>query len=167
MLGDFKDLDSLLSIGYPLVDIIDRTDGKVVEKDVPNTVPDQIMIQGTAKPSNASLSLQWRGGSQFPGTPRADWRIVGTKGELRITSASWALSVGHPETKVELFDKASEKVEDVEVPKDEWDELPIPAQNIARLYEAHRKGEWVPDFEWAVKRHEVLEGLWQRFDAAK
>jgi hypothetical protein len=47
---------------------------------------------------------------------------------------------------------------------DQWDELPVPAQNIARIYEAFRKGEWVPGFEWAVERHEMLEEIWRRFD---
>ena len=49
--------------------------------------------------------------------------------------------------------------------RDQWDELPVPAQSITRMYEAFRKeGERVPDFEWAVKRHEMIEEMWRGYD---
>jgi hypothetical protein len=166
VLGEFKSYDSRLSIGYPIVDIIDHSDGGIIEKGAVNTVPDQILIQGTLA-SNAIASYTWRGGSPFPSTPGADWRIVGSLGELHLTSSSWSLNVGRDDTKLQFFDKASGVVEDVEVESDEWDVLPWPARNIARLFEAHRKGEWVPDFKWAVRRHEFLEELWRRFDASQ
>ncbi|THC98087.1 hypothetical protein EYZ11_002439 [Aspergillus tanneri] len=38
-------------------------------------------------------------------------------------------------------------------------------QNIARLYEAYRKNEWYPIFDWALKRHEMIDGMWKKFDA--
>lgn len=163
VLGDFKSFDSRLSIGYPTVNVIDRSDGSVLDKGVVNTVPDHIHLQGIVT-SNAVVSYTWRGGPSFPDTPRADWRIVGTEGELRLTSPGWSLNVGQPETKLEFFDKRSGKVEIVTAEKDEWDEMPVPAQNIGRLYEAYRKGESVPDFQSAIKRHEFLEELWSRFD---
>src|SRR4051794_40422931 len=103
VLGDFKNYDSLLSIGHPKVDIIDRAaNNKIITKGAPNSVPDQVMIQGTVSSSNAIVTYQWYGGKPFPGTPAADWRILGDKGELRLTSSSWALNVGRPETKIEL-----------------------------------------------------------------
>lgn len=167
-MGDFDSYDSLLSIGYPTVDIIDgAANNKIIAKDVPNSVPDQVLIQGKVLPSNAVVSLQWRGGQSFPGTPQADWQIFGDKGSLRVTSSLWALNVGHPDTKLELFDARKGTVETVAAEKAGWDELPSRAHNIARLYEAYRKKEWYPDFEWAVKRHEIIEELWERFDQAR
>lgn len=113
------------------------------------------------------MSFQWHGGQAFPGTPQADWQILGTKGSLRLSSTSWSLNVGRPATKLELYDANTGILENVLVEKDQWDELPYMAHNIARLYEAYRKKEWYPDFEWAVKRHEMLEEMWERFDADK
>ena len=167
-MGEFKSYNSLLAITHHTVDIIDPAAGdKVISKDVPNTVPDQVMIHGTVQPSSAVVNFQWRGGKQFPGTPAADWRVLGEKGELRLTSTSSSLNVGRPETKVELLDSTTWIVEPVSADSDEWDSLPVPAQNIARLYEAYRLKKWYPDFEWAVKRHEMIEEMFRRFDASK
>jgi hypothetical protein len=161
-----KSYDSLLAIGHHTVDIIDPADGdKIISKAVRNTVPDHVIIQGTVQPSNAIVNFQWHGGKAFPGAPVVDWRIVGEKAELRLTTSSFGLNVGRPDTKIELFDPATGAVETIAVEKDQWDSLPIPAHNIARLYEAYRLKEWYPDFNWAVKRHEVIDTLFKRFDA--
>jgi hypothetical protein len=127
-------------------DIINPAENnKVITKNAPNTVPDQIMLQGIASPSGAPVAIHLRGGSPFPGTPEIEWRIQGDEGELRLTSPSHFLNIGHPETKVELFDAGTGRVEVLEPEKDQWDELPVQAHNIARMYEAFRKGEWYPD----------------------
>lgn len=148
-------------------DIIDPAEGnKVVVEAAPNSVPDQILLQGTVA-SGAAVSIHYRGGPPFPGTPNMQWWIQGSKGEIRLMSSSWSLNVGREDTKVELLDKETAKVEEVRPEKDQWDELPIPAQNIARVYEAYRKGEWVPDFELGVRRHEMLEEMWRRFDESQ
>jgi hypothetical protein len=105
VLGEFKTWDSLLSNQHESKDIIDLAkNNKVIVKDAPNTVPDQIVIHGIVAPSNAPVSVHFRGGSLFPGTPNIDWRIQGKKGELRLTSSSWSLNVGGPDTKVEWYD---------------------------------------------------------------
>jgi predicted dehydrogenase len=124
------------------------------------------MIHGTVESSGAIVNFQWHGGKPFPGTPGADWRILGEKGELRLTTSSYALNVGRPDTKLGLFDTTTGVLESVTTDKDQWDSLPTPAQNIARLYEAYRLKGWYPDFEWAVKRHEMIDELFQRFDAS-
>jgi len=168
VLGGFNNFDSALSIGHPTVDIIDPADGdKIIDKDVPNTVPDQIKILGTVGHSKVPVSFQWRGGKAFPGAPVADWQIVGQKGILRLTASSWALNVISTETKIEFFDIATGEVEILVAEKDEWVDLPVPARNIARVYEAWRKGEWYPDWEWAVKRHELIDDLWRSFDEGR
>lgn len=117
-------------------------------------------------PSLAPVTVNYHGGSTFPGTPVLDWRIQCERGELRVTSSSWSLNVGRPDTKIQLWYGEEGTVEEVQVETDEWDELPVQAGNIARMYEAFRNGEWVPDFEWAVKRHEVLEEMWKRYDTS-
>ena len=164
-MGEFKTWDSLLSNRHGFKDIIDpANNNEVIVKNAPNTVPDQIMLHGLVTPSNAPVSVHFRGGTPFPGTPNIDWRVQGEKGELRLTSSSWSLNVGRPDTKVEWYDAEKGTVEQLLSDRDEWDDLPVPAHNIARQYEAYRKGEWYPDFERAVKRHEMLEEIWKRYD---
>jgi predicted dehydrogenase len=163
VLGEFKTWDSLMVNRHPTKDIINpASNNAIITKAAPNTVPDQILLHGLT-PSGAPISIHYRGGPPFPGTPGIDWRIQGDKGEIRLTSSSWSLNVGRPDTKIELFESGGQV--EVAVPeRDQWDELPVPAHNIARMYETFRKGEWVPDFGWAVGRHEMLEEMWRRFD---
>lgn len=81
--------------------------------------------------------------------------------------------MGREETRIEVLDGETGEVTVLEkaggngegIERDEWDDLPFMARNIARLYEAYRKGEWWPDWEWAVKRHEFLHEMWENFDA--
>jgi len=40
---------------------------------------------------------------------------------------------------------------------EEWTELPTQGQNIGRLYEAYATGKGYPDFDVAVRRHELLD----------
>lgn len=166
-LGEFRSWDSSLSIRYKTKDIVfPAENNRVIIPNAPNTVPDRILFNGIVSPSLAPVTINYRGGSTFPGTPALDWRIQCENGEVRVTSSSWSLNVGRPDTKIELWDGEKVAVEEVQVEADEWDELPVQAGNIARMYEAFRKGKWVPDFGWAVKRHEVLEEMWKRYDAS-
>jgi predicted dehydrogenase len=119
------------------------------------------------EPSNAIVSINLHGGKGIPGVTSTDWRIQGEKGWLRLTSPSLFLNVGSPDAKLELYDTANDKVQELVPDKDEWSELPLPAQNIARLFEAYRKGEWYPDFEHAVKMHGNVEKLWKDFDESE
>ncbi|PLB53548.1 putative oxidoreductase [Aspergillus steynii IBT 23096] len=170
VLGEFNSFNSSIAITRPTVDVVDmrpESNGKVFEKDVVNTVPDNILMYGTAGESNAPVQLTLHAGKEFPGTPRLDWRIQGEKGWIRVTSPFLFLNVGHPETKVEIYRNETGQTEEIVADQDEWDALPTMAQNIARLYEAYRKDEWYPTFEWALKRHEAIEGMWKRFDAAQ
>jgi hypothetical protein len=74
------------------------------------------------------------------------------------------LNFGRPDTKVELFDGEKGSVEEVVMERDEWDKLLAFAHNIARMYEAFRKRERLPGFRWTVKRHEMIEEMWRRYD---
>lgn len=170
MLGEFNSFNSSIAITRPTLDIVDmRPDskGRVFEKDAVNTVPDNILMYGTAGESNAPVQLTLHAGKEFPGTPRLDWRIQGEKGWIRVTSPFLFLNVGHPETKVEIYYSESGQTQEIVADQDEWDALPTMAQNIARLYEAYRKDEWYPTFEWALKRHEAIESMWKTYDAAQ
>jgi hypothetical protein len=100
----------------------------------------------------------------MPDTPAIDWHIQGERGELRLTSPSMTLNVGRDETKIEFYDVETGKTEVLEVEKDEWSGFPRPMQNIGRLYEAWRLGEWVPDFEWGIKRHAMIDEMWKSYD---
>ncbi|KAJ5454927.1 hypothetical protein N7530_012696 [Penicillium desertorum] len=167
VLGQFEKFISECSIRRPTIDIVDSSLGKndkVIVKGARNTVPDQILIHGTVKPSNAVVTLNLHGGKGCPGVPRVNWRIEGEKGWLRLTSPVFFINIGSPELKLEIFNAEDCKVQEVALGPDEWDELPLPARNIARLYEAYRKDEWYPDFEWALKRHELVNEMWRRFD---
>jgi predicted dehydrogenase len=167
VVGEFKTFKSFTSISRPTLDIKDYSvggAGKVIEAGVRNTVPDQILVYGTVEPSNAAVTVKLHAGKEFPGQPRLDWRIQGEKGWLRLTSPLLFLNVGGPGIKVEIAKNDTGTVEELTSETDEWDELPIPAQNISRLYEAYRKNEWYPTFDWALKRHETIDGIWKQFD---
>ncbi|KAE8381573.1 hypothetical protein BDV26DRAFT_289421 [Aspergillus bertholletiae] len=168
VVGEFKALRSFSSISRPVIDIKDYSvgdAGKVVETGARNTIPDQILAYGTVEPSNAAVTIRLHAGKEFPGQPRLDWRIQGEKGWLRLTSPLLFLNVGGPGIKLEIARNETETVEELLPRTDEWDELPVPAQNIARLYEAYRKNDWYPTFDWALKRHEAIDGMWKQFDA--
>lgn len=164
VLGSIDSFHSVVLNGHPVVDIIAR-DGSIVEKGRKKTVPDQVMFH--AKTSNGAIfSLYSRGGKPFPGTPALEWRIHGETGEIRITSPTTFLNVGHPESKIELHDQKTGQVEVVEPLKDELDHLPLPARNIGRMYELFAKGEeGIQDFEHAAKKHRFLAELFRQYDA--
>lgn len=77
------------------------------------------------------------------------------------------MNVGYDDENILLDDLVTGELETVVVEKDEWDELPRQARNVARLYEAFRKGEsdGVATFEEAVKRHEMLDGMYEHWDS--
>lgn len=121
-------------------------------------------MYGVAHPSNAVVVINLTGGRGIPGLPILDWRIQFENGWLRLQSSTIALNVGSPDTKLEIFDAARGTQEEVHPDEDEWSGMPVPAQNIARLYEAYRLGQWYPDFEYALKRHGMVESMWNDFD---
>jgi predicted dehydrogenase len=145
---------------------VDPKNGNQVLERAVNTVPDHLLIHGTVQPSQAVVAIIFTGGDEIPGIPVLDWRIQGESGWLRLTSSSMALNVGSPDTKLGLYD-ASGKVGEVSPEEDQWSKLPLPAQNIARMYEAYRKKDWYPDFDYAIKTHELIETMWRDFDQAE
>ncbi|KAB8231260.1 Gfo/Idh/MocA family protein [Aspergillus alliaceus] len=167
VLGEFKTFKTFSTISRQTLDIKDYSvgePGKVIAAGVQNTVPDQILAYGRVEPYNAAVTINLYAGKEFPGQPRLDWRIQGEKGWLRLSSPMFFLNVGGPGIKLEIANHDTGTVEELFPETDEWDELSVPAQNIARLYEAYRKKEWYPTFDWALKRHEAIDALWKQFD---
>jgi predicted dehydrogenase len=166
VIGQFRNFESLLAVRRTRMDIVDGAAGnQVVQHAAPNNVPDQIMLHGNAEVDNAVHSLMWHGGPAFPDTPALTWRIIGEKGELLVTSSdSQSFNIGPEIPKARYHKLGSSEVEDVVPEEDEFDKLPIPARNIARVYDAFRKGEWFPDFDHGLKRHRMIDRMWKRFD---
>lgn len=166
VLGEFASFDSLLLNGQPLVDIVDR-DGTLLDWDDARKQDDPAQIVVQAKTENGSVvTFFLRHGKPQPGKHIMEWRIFGQDGELRVTSPTPFLNVGHPDTKIELHDHKTGKIETVDRGEDELAHLPLAARNIGRMYEAFWKGEeGVRDFDLAVKRHRMIEEMWGRYDA--
>jgi predicted dehydrogenase len=164
-LGDLQQYSSFIANQRPETRIVDRKTNTVVDTVIKDT-PDQFLIQGTLS-SGALLSYHLRGGKAFPGGPQFLWRIYGEKGEIEVTASGPLLNVGYGDEKILLHNQLTGKLETIEVEKDEWDELPTQAKNIARLYEAFYKGEvdGLLDFENTVKRHALIEDIYKHWDA--
>lgn len=152
---------------------------ELVEKDT----PDQIVLIGRlARPlpsPPAMLSFHLRAGSRAHDTPGAVWRIYGETAELVVEFASAGPQIGQAR-RIQLHrfapvgdNKAAVAVEDIHIYEDEgagaregetgekeWTDLPVPGQNIGRLYEAYAAGREVPDWEVAVRRHELIDEFW-------
>jgi predicted dehydrogenase len=124
---------------------------------------DHIMVQGTLKDSKAPISIYVRGGKPFKGTPSLDWRIFGTKGEIRVTSmASIGVALGGD--KIELYDHEKDGIETVDVAFDDAvKDLPPFAKNVGMLYELFATGggreQGLVTFEESVEMHKIIDAI--------
>ncbi|KAF7966290.1 hypothetical protein HWV62_39237 [Athelia sp. TMB] len=174
VLGEVASHRSLLVNQYPEVSIVDPKTREVLEKR-PNDVPNQIVFNAILK-SGAVLTQKLHSSASIPPggkdqgqPPGLDWRIFGSKGEIRITAnETWALNTGNGDAKVEVW-KDDGTVVVVDIGVDEFEDLPAPARNIGRVYEAFaagldgegKKKKWYPDFEHALKTHELIEQMYK------
>jgi predicted dehydrogenase len=94
------------------------------------------------------------------------WRIYGEKGEIEVTGPALGLSVVTDGVVIRLYDQLTGELEEVGWERDEWEDLPVPARNIGRLYEAYRNGKTVGvvGFEEAVGRHDMLDDMYKAWD---
>lgn len=151
---------TLLANKRPIIDIVDD-EGKVVEPNLSKNADDTLFLNGILA-SGVALSFNLRGGAAFKGTPHLDWRIYGEKGEIRITSPSCFLEFETPNTKVEVYDFASDSVEEILIPVDELTELGVAQSNIGRLYRDFAGDEeTVCTFEQALKIHELVDHIYK------
>jgi predicted dehydrogenase len=151
---------------------------EVVDKDT----PDQIMLvgrldRGPPPAAPAMLSFHLRAGSRAQDAPGALWRIYGEAAELVVEFESAGPQIGQA-SKVQIHHfakgsssssssgggggKVAQEVEDVRIDEggEEWTSLPVPGQNIGRMYEAFARGDEVPGWDVALKRHELIDEFW-------
>jgi predicted dehydrogenase len=165
-LGELKSFSSILDIKVPTADLTDKPPSdpsRKVVRTVKRETHDQVLLQGHLE-SGAVLSYHLHGGKAIGPGEGLDWRILGDRGELSVTASGTWLQCGYPDSKIRLFDNRADTIEQVPIPEDEWNSLPIPAQNVARLYEAFadgRKGEF-PDWNAAVRRHKLIDEIYAR-----
>ena len=157
-----------MGIERPKVNLIDlENKGKVVDTITKDT-PDNISLQGRFK-SGTLLNYGLRSAAPFPGEPGMRWTINGEKGEVLITCPSAMFDINHEGVKIQLHELSNDKAEDIELPADKLADLQHPAQNVGRLYEAYAEGDTKGYCDWnlALKRHELIEEMFQRGDGSK
>lgn len=163
-LGPLKTYTSILETKRKTVQLMSKplTDPSTeVVRTIERHTPDQILVQGHFE-SSALFTMHMRGGRAFPGRAEVEWSIYGSRGEIKVIAGGPALQVGYPETKILLHRDPEGKggeVEEVKWTKDEWEDLPQAAQNVARLYEAFadgRKSEY-KDFGEALILHQFVD----------
>jgi predicted dehydrogenase len=143
-----------------------KADGTLSEQLYDKNTPDQILLQGRLdRHPNAVFSFHLRAGDRFQGGPGSTWRIYGTKGELAVEFAGAGPQLARA-TSIKFSNAEKGKIEEFDTDEggDEWTELPGPAQNIGRLYEAYATGQAYPDFDAAVRRHELIDEFWANME---
>jgi len=121
------------------------------------------MAQGELT-SGAFVSTHFRGGYPYPGEPGLPWHIYGEKGEIRVSCEDAFLQIGLYDPKITILNHATNKVEVLELPKEEMAKFPREPRNISRMYEAYAangKHENLVDFEQAVVRHRFLDEVFK------
>jgi predicted dehydrogenase len=159
VLGEFVDLSAVSALRRPII-TIEETEEQIVK-----TAPDQIAVIGTLR-SGATAAIHVReavaGGTGFL------WEINGTDGTLRITA---------DEAQPQIFPltvwgaKGRDELAPLAVPvalRQRWPALTslegAPAYNVGRAYAAFAADigngtRTVPDFNDAVRRHEVIAAI--------
>lgn len=69
------------------------------------------------------------------------------------------LQIGSPDMKIELVGEGDE-VENVAF-EEEFEELPLPGRNVARVYRALKEGKVNCSFEDALERHALIEKMYK------
>jgi predicted dehydrogenase len=158
-LGGLEELSALLTTRWPETKLL-HADGSF-NRMIKRETPDHVMLQGTLKNNGAPISMTARSGKGFKDSPNLVWRIFGTKGEIRLTSAAM-LTLALGGEKIEVFDHEKDTVEVVNVEYAEAvKDLSPFAKDIGMLYEGFVKGwgveEGFVDFEQAVGMHTIID----------
>jgi hypothetical protein len=201
-LGDPKWFNSVLANQRPNVNIVDSsTNPPKILRNVLKDAPDQVLLQAQLE-SGTVLSLHLRGGPPMPSssspqpvtnnstttaesndvltqTPQFIWRIYGEIGEIEVSGSGILLNVHYgylPNSKILLHDHKTGKTEQITIPPDEsFDNLPMIARNVGRLYERYAEVKGVKpvdnptedglvSFEEALKRHDLIDTMLKRWD---
>ncbi|CAG8952096.1 hypothetical protein HYFRA_00000834 [Hymenoscyphus fraxineus] len=151
----------------PTIALVNK-DGSVINPASPTTAEETIFLQGTLS-SDVPISIAFRGGEPFKGTPALDWRIYFEKGEIRLTTPFFFLGQGL-NVKLELHDFASDTVEELVVDADRFETTQFPGANIARVYQGIKDAkegkegiysEALVSWEVAVDRHRIIEAMYR------
>jgi predicted dehydrogenase len=158
-LGGLEELSALLTTRWPETKLL-HADGSF-DRLIKRETPDHVMLQGTLKNNGAPISMTARSGKGFKDSPNLVWRIFGTKGEIRLTSAAM-LTLALGGEKIEVFDHEKDTVEVVNVEYAEAvKDLSPFAKDIGMLYEGFVKGwgveEGFVNFEQAVGMHKIID----------
>lgn len=176
----------MLVRNYPTVTIYDPRTREVIDEARPNDVPDQVILNAVLS-SGAILTYKLHGSAAFdrdskprdgaekPKIPAIEWRIFGSQGQIRITSYdgmcnTWSLNYEPDLLDVEIYDARTDTLTQLPTVEDDFSHLPAPARNVARLYEAFAKAKagqadsWYPDFEYGVKKHELIDAMYKEND---
>lgn len=127
------------------------------------------MLQATLQ-TGPVVSLHLRGGRPAPFDPKFLWRIFGSKGEINVESEMPLLNTRCEGVKIRVYDSESGSVEEVPLDKDGLEDLPQPAQNIGRVYEAFAMGDpkgVLVSFEDAYRRHVLIERMLEHWDSGE
>jgi predicted dehydrogenase len=143
--------------------LVDK-DGKVLNSNFPKSSDDTIFLHGYLS-TGIPISYTLRGGIPFKDTPGLDWRIYGSKGEIRVTASGPFLQVGYPDVKIQVHDVEKGIVEDVGIEVDDVDTLlkgyGLPSKNTGRVYRELAEGRNNCNFEDAVERHGFIEEIYK------
>lgn len=166
-LGEFKEFDTTLAIRWPKTHLtnLDGSIGELVNRET----PDHIFLQGTLAGSGAAASFTMRGGKGFKSDPGLVWHIIGTKGEIRITSPTLLGITTGIET-FELYDHEKDTIEVIECPFPEVvKDIGNFSKNCGQVYEAFATGgkEGLVTFEDALLRHRLIEEIWKKSEEKK
>jgi hypothetical protein len=76
------------------------------------------------------------------------------------------LDITNKDVVIKLHESGKDSAETIEIPKDNLTNLDHPSQNVGRLYEAYAKGDTKGYADWnlALKRHELIDEMFQRSD---
>lgn len=163
--GEVDSFDVIMGVERPKVNLIDPANqGKVVGT-IDKDTPDNIAMQGRFQ-NGTLFNYDLRSAAPFPGEPGLRWTIIGEKGDILVTNPAAMFDITHDGVKIQLHEQGKDKAEPIELPKDDLANLKHPAQNVGRLYEAYAKGDSKGYCDWnlALKRHELIEEMFQRGD---
>ncbi|KAL9109635.1 MAG: hypothetical protein Q9227_005672 [Pyrenula ochraceoflavens] len=159
------------------------------EREVESDVPDLVSVhgrlagrEGLDMAPDATLSVIFRTGPPFKGSPAFVWTIAGEKGEVRLTSPAgpyiFSGDAYWEEPWIDVHDYGTDEVVRVEWDWAEWQkELPIRARIVAEVYE--RYARWVesgrresgikPEDRWprlqdGVDRMKEIDELFRQYD---
>jgi predicted dehydrogenase len=155
VLGEISDISARMIKRRENVYITDT------KKSIPNSVEDQIMVNGIFK-SGAAFSAHYRGGLS-KGTNFL-WEINGTKGDIKVTG-----DIGHGQmTQLHILgaQNSDEKMKELLVPEEMYLEKPenVIPRNVFGIYSLIAKDikegtREVPSFQDAVSLHKLLDEI--------